>query len=265
MRKSVFIAAVVLCLTSLAAAQDPGYYCIYGNRDGSTIDVYINSFLDLKIWAVTPPDGDCIGGIQNPLASDNSYIAERFAGGVFPPLENWDANFTPPDTESQPGYTSMTLFASGSSGPPPSIPLCTDGDTICIAYFNMRTANDSSLIGQTVCPFPPWGSYLTLWINISGTYTYIPDVTFSCLYFVDYLAGDANGSGDVSGADVTYMVNYCKGFGPPPDPIFAGDANGDCLANGMDVVYLIVYFRGGPAPFLGNCHNNPFRPPEITK
>jgi hypothetical protein len=137
-----------------------------------------------------------------------------------------------------------------------------------IADFFMRTSNDGSLIGQTVCPFiegldPVNGGLV--WGIQDGVLPIVPSQSFSCLYFVDYLAGDANGSGDVSGADVIYLVNYCKGFGPPPDPFLGGDANGDCIVNGMDVVYLIVYFRGGPAPFLGNCHNNPFRPPEITK
>jgi hypothetical protein len=68
-----------------------------------------------------------------------------------------------------------------------------------------------------------------------------------------YLAGDANGSGDVTGLDVVYMVNYLKGYGPAPRPLLSGDANGDCQANGIDVVYLVNYFKGGPLPFYGEC------------
>jgi hypothetical protein len=121
----------------------------------------------------------------------------------------------------------------------------------------MRTVNDSSLVGLTVCPFvegfnPVIGT--TLWGDINGVDSYIPSLTFSCLYFVEYIAGDANGSGDVDALDVTFIVNYCKGFGPPPDPFLGGDANGDCVVNGMDAVYIVAYLKGGPEPFLGNCH-----------
>jgi hypothetical protein len=69
-----------------------------------------------------------------------------------------------------------------------------------------------------------------------------------------YLPGDANGSGDVNGVDVSFLVNYLKGFGLPPDPFLAADANGNCQVNGVDVVYLVNYLKGiGPAPVLGNC------------
>jgi hypothetical protein len=241
----------------IARAQTPGYQCIYGNRDGSTIDVYINSIFDLGIWAATTGTDLPVGFIQNPLASNNQYIAQRYAGWVFPPLENWDIYFTVLDTVSQPGYANRALVAGCFLGPPNCVPLNTGGDTIAIAYFTMRVADDSSLIGQTACPFiegydPANGGIL--WGLIDGITQVIPSQTFSCLYFVDYLAGDANRSGSVDGADVIFMINYCKGFGPPPDPIFAGDANGDCRASGLDVVYLVAYLKGGPEPVLGNCH-----------
>jgi hypothetical protein len=66
------------------------------------------------------------------------------------------------------------------------------------------------------------------------------------------LPGDANGSNDVNGLDVVYLVNYLKG-GPAPNPLLGGDANGDCSVNGLDVIYLVNYLKGGPAPIRGNC------------
>jgi len=68
-----------------------------------------------------------------------------------------------------------------------------------------------------------------------------------------YLAGDANGSGDVNGIDVVFMVNYFKGLGPSPSPLLRADSNGDCVANGLDVVFLVNYFKGGPPPIVGQC------------
>ena len=61
-----------------------------------------------------------------------------------------------------------------------------------------------------------------------------------------YLPGDANGSGNVNGLDVVYLVAYLKGGPPPPDPILRGDANGSCSVNGLDVTYLVSFLKGGP-------------------
>jgi hypothetical protein len=72
-------------------------------------------------------------------------------------------------------------------------------------------------------------------------------------YVAGYLPGDANGSGEVNGLDVVYLVNYLKGMGPAPDPLLSGDTNGDCATNGLDVVYLVNYLKGGPAPLGGDC------------
>jgi hypothetical protein len=68
-----------------------------------------------------------------------------------------------------------------------------------------------------------------------------------------YLPGDANGSGNVNGIDVVFLVNYFKG-GRAPDPVLRGDANGDCRTNGIDVVYLVNFLKGGPIPFSGPCY-----------
>lgn len=68
-----------------------------------------------------------------------------------------------------------------------------------------------------------------------------------------FIAGDNNGSGDITPADVTYLVMYFKGLGAPPLPYMAGDANGDCLVRAADVTYLVAYFKGGPAPITGDC------------
>jgi carboxypeptidase T len=73
------------------------------------------------------------------------------------------------------------------------------------------------------------------------------------IYLQPILAGDNNGSGDISAADVTYLVRYFKGLGPAPLPYLAGDANGDCLIRGGDVTYVVSYLKGGPPPHSGDC------------
>jgi streptogramin lyase len=59
--------------------------------------------------------------------------------------------------------------------------------------------------------------------------------------------GDVNGDGQVTVADVFYLINDL--FAGGPAPIGSGDTNGDGLVTVSDVFYLINYlFAGGPAP-----------------
>jgi hypothetical protein len=81
----------------------------------------------------------------------------------------------------------------------------------------------------------------------------------SCIYVL----GDANGSGNFNGLDVTYGVAYFKGGPPPPYScdcpphntwFVAGDVNGSCSFNGLDVTYMVAYLKGGPPPQpCGDC------------
>jgi len=89
------------------------------------------------------------------------------------------------------------------------------------------------------------------WTEYSETWSFLIDYDTS---EVEFIAGDANGDGQVIGSDVTYLVNYFRDINPVPDPYLAGDANGDCLVTGPDVTYLVNYFRGlGDPPFQGDC------------
>jgi len=83
-----------------------------------------------------------------------------------------------------------------------------------------------------------------------------------------YTPGDINDNGAANGVDVSFGVNYFKGFGdaPPiacadcPNPgqqLFgAGDVNGNCQFNGVDISYFVNYLKGvGPA--LNYCQECP--------
>src|SRR3970282_1675065 len=64
-----------------------------------------------------------------------------------------------------------------------------------------------------------------------------------------YTIGDIKKNGEANGADVSFGVNYFKGFGPAPpveclcpepNPIYgAGDVNGSCQFNGVDITYFV--------------------------
>ena len=61
--------------------------------------------------------------------------------------------------------------------------------------------------------------------------------------------GDANADGNVTIADVVYLVNYFFRSGPEPIPLETGDVDGDNLSQIQDAVYLVNYlFRGGNPP-----------------
>jgi hypothetical protein len=206
-----------------AAAQPPvpDYYLIYGNLDGSAIDVYLDSDIAIEVWAATPDsdnyyfDCECFGEIDSinfmhtPLASDDSVISARNGGVFHYPLNTWDdVSFLTPDL-NQPvnGHTSQSFLAFCDLGGPDNLPFFTNNDTMLIAEFYMHTTADSSFLNVAVCPFqegfnPASGGLL--WGIQDGSTPIIPVQTFPCLYFVDYLAGDANGSGDVNGLDVTF-------------------------------------------------------------
>lgn len=83
----------------------------------------------------------------------------------------------------------------------------------------------------------------------------------------DYVVGDANGSNNYNGLDVTYGVNFFKYGAPAPQCpecqpcngwYYCGDVNASCNYNGLDVTYSVNYFKyGSPAPApCGDCPPN---------
>ncbi|HSG98579.1 MAG TPA: DUF1028 domain-containing protein [candidate division Zixibacteria bacterium] len=64
-----------------------------------------------------------------------------------------------------------------------------------------------------------------------------------------YLCGDADNSGSVNIADVTYLLGFIFSGGAPPQPNGAGDADWSGGVNIADATYLIArIFSSGPAP-----------------
>lgn len=248
-----------MAINTFCQTPTPGYYVFYGNPDVSPVVVTPDFNIEIKLWVATPPDTeDSVAFMHNPLASNDSVITDRNGGSLFYPLNQWfDVRFETPNPDTAPGYTNQSLLCFSYW---PFEWINTGGDTIHIASFEMHTTPDSAYIYELICPFIE-GYYpdLTEWHGLiwglqDGTTPVFPDQSFSCLFFVDYYAGDANGDGLVNGLDVVFLVNYFRGSGPTPDPMLAADANGDCMVNGLDVLYLVAYFKGGPEPFYGDCY-----------
>jgi len=81
--------------------------------------------------------------------------------------------------------------------------------------------------------------------------TNLSDTLGITLNVIDFVRGDANNNGLLSGSDVVYLVAYLKGTAPAPSPLLRADANADGVVNTSDVTYLVRYFKGfGPPPPL---------------
>jgi|GEM_PF-5467480 len=81
-----------------------------------------------------------------------------------------------------------------------------------------------------------------------------------------YIVGDINrpldslcgGDGNISIADVTFMVAYQFNSGRAPHPLCLGDLNCDGSVDIADLRYLVDYlFGGGPAPCIWACVISP--------
>lgn len=87
-------------------------------------------------------------------------------------------------------------------------------------------------------------------ITVNIAETVMLDVLLSACGFV---AGDADGSSNVSIADAVFMINYIFASGPPPTQLVAGDADCSGSLSIADAVVVINFiFADGPAP-CGGC------------
>jgi len=63
------------------------------------------------------------------------------------------------------------------------------------------------------------------------------------------LHADVNLDGQLSVADLVYLINYLFKGGPAPELLIVADVNRDGALTVADAIYLINYlFKGGPAP-----------------
>jgi hypothetical protein len=260
--------AETLALGDIYMEPYPGDVHLWtGNPDGSPITVPLNATIFIDLYCQTADSVD-IGFLHIPIGTDDRYIVDHYSdtlGILYYPLTDWPyINFYPPDYY-MPGWHSQTLLGffwfDGNSGPPLHYE-----EPTRIATFAFKTANDSSLIGDTVYCFtegfdPASGG--PLMGDTNAVTPYYPVQYFSPLYFSDeagsciYTVGDANGSWSYNGLDITYGVAFFKGGTPPPYECectagntwyVAGDVNASCDFNGLDITYGVAYFKGGPAP-----------------
>jgi hypothetical protein len=201
-----------------------GFYGMYGGRDGSPVPAVIGEKLAIPTWGATNPYDlvDSVVYINMLLSSRNDIIVSRDA--IFYPdtlMGRWDElpRINPfPDTT--PGWTVDQLlgFAYIQDPPNPENFFFTRGDTALIGWFTMHVANDSSLLGDTICPFKEGYTPIEqgqFWGMADGMVRIFPPTTYSSLYFlglseVGYISGNLSWqySGPIPGAKVKIIDDY---------------------------------------------------------
>ncbi|UCE66500.1 MAG: carboxypeptidase regulatory-like domain-containing protein, partial [Candidatus Zixiibacteriota bacterium] len=228
----------------------------YGNPDGSPVTVPIDATIFIDLYCQTA-DSVYIGFVHMPLGTDDQYIIDYYSetlGILYYPLTEWDDVCFRPPYEYNQGWHSQSLigFYDIQGGPNPALHYT---EPTRIATYAFKTANDSSLIGDTVYCFtegldPAIGG--PIFGGADAVTLYYPVHHFSPLYFSDeagncfYTIGDVNGSWSYNGLDIIYAVNYFKGGSPPPYDCectagntwyVVGDVNASCDFNGLDITY----------------------------
>jgi hypothetical protein len=182
-----------------------------------------------------------------------------------------------PDQPS-PGRLSRTFGGWAYVGNPPNEDLNTEGVYQHVVDFTVVMNSDWDLLGDTtevIAGIHPLVS-ITTFCDSFGVEEWAPTVIPGRIALTEepipcsYVPGDINDTGEANGVDVTYAVNYFKGYGPPPPLVClncpgpqmelfaAGDVNANCQFNGVDIT-LYVNFLKSQGPPLGFC---PLCPPS---
>jgi PKD repeat protein len=115
---------------------------------------------------------------------------------------------------------------------------------IATIYFTVSGDPSGNTLQLTM---QPYSIYELTYATDFGVYT--PTAIPGSVVGEQFVCGDANGSGSVNIADVTFLIARIFSGGPGPVPNQAGDADGDGQVNIGDVTHLIArIFNGGPEP-----------------
>jgi DNA-binding beta-propeller fold protein YncE len=87
----------------------------------------------------------------------------------------------------------------------------------------------------------------------SVTFTYgLGDGPGFAAVYEPFPPGDADGSRDVTSADIIAMVAYVLKSGPAPAHLPLADVNRNCVVNASDIIFMVQFvFKNGPHPRYG--------------
>jgi hypothetical protein len=264
----------------------------YGNVDGSPIQAPLGGTTYINAYVKTNP-GNVAACLYLCLAAQDIYFDSLISissGRAYPPLISWDEiNFRAPEKHktdtpytNPPGWSSQGFLGFSDLGGTPN-PFFSSDTAYKLITFAFKLKDDISLLGDTLNGLTTGYSEALGFSAACDTFGgpgyhiiehFSPIVVVSPEYYCSYLLGDVNGDGNLMGSDVTYLVRYFKGFGPPPpdscyldslgDYLYpAADVNGNCELRGSDVTRLVGYFKS--IATINFCHLAPSSGPKIRK
>lgn len=259
MQRNIFLSCLIVCFMGIiSSAQDLAIW--FGNSDGSTLVVRVDSDITVPVWLQTNPDV-YIAAVHIPLSSNDNFITKRTGGELFAPLKNdyppagydngWDVTELrqPVPHNDKPGFTNQGLMGFMNLAGKPNVPLHCD-DKCEVVEFYMHTAAADSLKGHTYDVFVEGYEYPSLGLHFSdtlGTETFKQEAVFSRVHFLS--PGDVDGDFKITAADLTSLRDYLDSKKDIPWPEARADCNADGKVNDKDWKYLDKYLNAdGDAP-----------------
>jgi hypothetical protein len=213
--KFCFLAFLVYLMGVAAPTYGQHIQVYYGH---AVLTLPINSDVYIGVSVYSSSQNVWIGSLHIPLATDNRYITTRYIDNTqfFDSLAQWDdVSFLNPDYNTpRSGWTSQSIlgWADLGGGRNPYLhPIYGPR----IANYKMRTANDTTLIGQTRTVFDAGSNPVSGLISFSDTlgsqnYTDIGQ-SFYQVTFCACVDSDKVGTGiGVTGNQQNHIDTYCN-------------------------------------------------------
>jgi hypothetical protein len=233
---SIAAFVIPLCYTH----TNPEAYCSTSAYWNSTAMLTIDPKIDRSVFRHLP-------------SMDDPQVHNRMLDMNADYMSGWDAVFVNVYDDSQ------FWFEAVPTGTPDQ--RWGGGSRILLATMTFNVEEAMEICIDT-CFWPPESHLAFVTTSPEGgyAYSYVPRFgsenpeSYQTCFALRFLCGDANTDGEVSIADVVYLLNYLFRNGPAPDPLELGDENGDGAVSLEDAIYLLNYlFKGGPPP----CPDNP--------
>ncbi len=220
-------------------------YALYGQY-GSPLWTYENcGTSDFQAILTTDLTGDSYPEV---IAKDNSYVCALLDNF---PLDNYPPN-KPTIVGPTTGYINANYLFTACT---------TDSDGEGVYYYFDWGDGSGNISGKRLSDVlismsHSWKKQGVYTVKVKALDEHGAESNWSEFLSVNIsvICGDLNSDGTLNIADLTYIIAYLYGSGPPPEPdLCIGDVNGDGSVNIGDLTYIIAYLYGGGLPPVENC------------
>ena len=233
-----------------AISEDEGYGSVSVDSCNFTNNTFAIEFTEIETyWNVSRSvfvnnDIGFICESNGIMLRDNIFAYNSIALNI-----GW-ANFTIENNVLWKNLNGFYCWDSWSASSPSNIFRCNDVIDNLIDY---RDYPDQTGINGNISEDPLFCDTTFATLGVASISPLLPEhndcgvnignVSIGCY------CGDINASGQRDISDLTFLVSYMFGGGPPPDPLWAGDVDGSGGTDISDITYYVDYlFGSGPAP-----------------